>query len=111
MWQIKIVDQFRILTAITTVLEKRIAKSPHKGYTGVVPINLYCVTIVLAFTDGVITCVKQKPSARAYSKMLLGYRSLYEIETEYLDVKINTEYRELMCTLFQKAKAHIHSCY
>ena len=65
-WQIKVVDQFRILTAITTVLEKRIAKSPHKGCTGVVPINLYCVTVVLAFTDGVITCVKQKPSARIF---------------------------------------------
>jgi predicted N-acetyltransferase YhbS len=119
-WQIKVVDPFRIITTITTVLEERIAQSPYQGYTGLVPINLYGVTVTLTFTDGVITGVKQNPSEqkgdilinpRIFTKMLLGYRSLDEIETEYLDVRIKPEYRELMSTLFPKARTHIHTCY
>ena len=119
-WQIKVVDPFRILTTITTVLEERIAQSPYQGYTGLIPINLYSVTVTLTFTDGVITGVKQNPSEqkgdvlinpRIFTKMLLGYRSLDEIEPKYLDVRIKPEYRELMGILFPKARAHIHTCY
>ena len=119
-WQIKVVDPFRILTTITAVLERRIARSQHQGYTGLVPINLYIVTVTLTFTDGVITGVKQSPSEqkgdiminpRIFTKMLLGYRSLDEIEPEYLDVRIKPEYRDLMGILFPKARAHIHTCY
>ena len=119
-WQIKVIDPFRIITTINTVLEERIAQSPYQGYTGLIPINLYSVTVTLDFTDGVITGVKQNPSEqkgdilinpRIFTKMLLGYRSLDEIELEYLDVRIKPEYRELIGILFPKAKAHIHTCY
>jgi len=119
-WQVKVVDQFRIMTTITTVLEERIAQSPYQGYTGIVPLNLYSVTVTLVFTDGLITGVKQNPSEqkgdilinpRIFTKMLLGYRSLNEIEAEYLDVRIKSEYRELVNILFPKARAHIHTCY
>jgi hypothetical protein len=102
------------------VLEERVAHSPHQGYTGLVPINLYGVTVTLTFTEGVITGVKQNISEqkgdilinpRIFTKMLLGYRSLDEIEPEYLDVRIKPEYKELVSILFPKARAHIHTCY
>jgi hypothetical protein len=88
-WQIKVVDPFRVLTTIIKVLEERISQSPRQGYTGLIPINLYGVTVTLAF----------------------GYRSIDEIEPEYLDIRIKPEYRELVGILFPKAKAHIHTCY
>jgi hypothetical protein len=102
------------------VLEERIAQSPYQGYTGFVPLNLYGVTVTLTFTDGIITGVKQNPSEqkgdilinpRIFTKMLLGYRSLNEIELEYLDVRIKPEYKEVVGILFPKARAHIHTCY
>jgi predicted N-acetyltransferase YhbS len=119
-WQVKVVDPFRVLTAITKVFEERVAQSQYQSYTGLIPINLYGVTITITFTDGLITGVKQNPSEqrgdiminpRIFSKMLLGYRSLDELESEYLDVRIKPEYRELVSILFPKTKAHIHTCY
>ena len=119
-WQIKIVDPFRVLTNISPVLEERVVHSPFRGYNDLVPINLYGVTVTLTFTKGSITGVKQCPSEQSgeilinpliFSKMLLGYRSLNEIEPEYLDVRIKPEYRKLMSVLFPKAIGHIHTCY
>jgi hypothetical protein len=41
---------------------------------------------------------------RIFSKMLLGYRSLDEIEPEHLDVRIKPEYRELVASFFRRQR-------
>jgi hypothetical protein len=43
--------------------------------------------------------------------MLLGYRSIDELETEYPDVRIKPEYKQIMEILFPKGNGHIHTCY
>ena len=54
-WQVKVVDPFKVLGIISPVLERRIASSLFRGYTGQVPLNLYGVTVTLTFTGGAIT--------------------------------------------------------
>jgi predicted N-acetyltransferase YhbS len=119
-WQVKIIDPFRVIKVISPVLEGRIACSPLRDYTGQVPLNLYGVTVTLTFVSGDITCVKQSSSAqrdnvminpRVFPKLLLGYRSIDELELEYLDVRLKPEYRELVGVLFPKTTAYIHTCY
>ncbi len=119
-WQVKVVDPFKVIGAISKVLEDRIANSLFRGYTGQIPLNLYGVTVTIIFVNGAITGVEQSPSTqrgdilinpRIFPKLLLGYRSLNELESEYLDVRIIPEYREIVKVLFPKVAAYIHTCY
>ena len=48
---------------------------------------------------------------RVFPKMLLGYRSLDELEAEYPDVRIKLEYRPIIDILFPKGSSHIHTTY
>jgi predicted N-acetyltransferase YhbS len=119
-WQIKIVDPYRVLEIITPVFEERIKQSPLKGYFGSIPMNLYGITVTLTFDNGVVVDVNQIPSEHKgdvlvnpliFAKMLLGYRSIDELETEYPDVRIKPEYKQIMEILFPKGNGHIHTCY
>ncbi|MCX6649729.1 MAG: GNAT family N-acetyltransferase [Candidatus Bathyarchaeota archaeon] len=119
-WQMKVVDPYRVLERIAPLFEERIRNSPLKGYSGTVPLNLYGVTVTLTFQNGAVTGVEQSPSEqkgdilvnpRVFPKMLLGYRSLDELEAEYPDVRIKPEYRPIIDILFPKGSSHIHTTY
>ncbi|HIH89096.1 TPA: hypothetical protein HA344_07815, partial [Candidatus Bathyarchaeota archaeon] len=119
-WQMKVVDHRRTLEKLAPVFETRIENSPHKGYTGTIPLNFYTVTVTLSFKGGkfkeaIGVPAKQKNdiliNPRIFPKMLLGSRSLDELEEEYPDVRIKPEYRPLIDTLFPKGDAHIHTTY
>ena len=119
-WQMKVVDPQKVFKKITPLFEERIKNSPLIGYSGIVPLNLYKVTVTLNFQNGAVTDVKQSKSEqkgdilvnpRIFPKMLLGYRSLAELEYEYPDVRIKPEYRPVIETLFPKGSGHIHTTY
>ncbi len=119
-WQMKVVDHRRIFEKLAPVFEARIASSPYKGYTGNIPLNLYTVAVTLTFEGGkfreaVEVPAKQKDdiliNPRIFPKLLLGFRSLEELEAEYPDVRIKPEYRPLVATLFPKGEGHIHTTY
>ena len=119
-WQMKIIDPQRVLERIMPVFEERIKRSPLRRYSGSIPLNLYGVTVTLTFDNGVAVGVKQSPSEqkeevsvnpRVFAKMLLGYRSIDELEEEYPDVQIKPPYKQIMEILFPKGNAHIHTCH
>jgi predicted acetyltransferase len=119
-WQMKVVDHRKTLNTLAPVFEERLSKSPHKGYTGNIPLNLYSVAVTLSFENGAfkgateVTPTQKSDvliNLKVFPKMLLGYRSLEELETEYPDVRIKQEFRSLIATLFPKGDAHIHTCY
>jgi len=119
-WQMKIIDHQRILEKIKPLFEERIKHSNLGGYSGSISLNLYGVTVTLIFENGIAGDVKQSPSEqkgdiqinpRIFPKMLLGYRSINELEEEYLDVSIKPPYRQVMEILFPKEDAHIHTSY
>jgi hypothetical protein len=43
--------------------------------------------------------------------MFLGYRSIEELESEYPDVTVRPQYREIMNIMFPKGESHIHTTY
>lgn len=119
-WQMKIIDPYRILERITPVFEERIKQSTLKGYSGTLPLNLYGVTVTLTLDNGAVVSVRQSASQqkgdilvnpRIFPKMLLGYRSIDELEAEYPDVRIKPEYKPIMEILFPKGNGHIHTTY
>jgi predicted acetyltransferase len=119
-WQMKVVDHRRVFEKLAPVFEARIASSSFKEYTGSVPLNLYTVAVNLNFEKGkfreaVALPVKQKDdiliNPRIFPKLLLGFRSLEELEAEYPDIRIKPEYRPLVATLFPKGEGHIHTTY
>jgi len=119
-WQMKIVDHKRTLTQIAPLLEKRIEASQYRGYTGSFTLDFYSLAVTLTFEAGrfrgVSDAAPQKRgdiliNPRVFPKLLLGYRSLEELEAEYLDVRIKQEHRPLVATLFPKGEGHIHTTY
>jgi len=119
-WQMKVVDPYSVLQKLAPLLERRIKNSPLKGYAGSLPLNLYGVTVTLTFQNGAVTDVTQSPSEqkgdilinpRIFPKMLLGHRSLDELEAEYPDVRIKPQYRQTIDVLFPKGSGHVHTCY
>ena len=119
-WQTKVIDHAQILEKIKPVFEERIKHSNLNGYTGTIPLNLYFATLTLSFENGVLLCVKRSPSEqkgdirvnpKVFSKMLLGSRSIGELEAEYPDVTVSPQYREIMNIMFPKGESHIHTTY
>jgi hypothetical protein len=43
--------------------------------------------------------------------MLLGYRSIDELEAEYPDVMIKPDYRQIIEIIFPRGSSHIHTTY
>jgi len=119
-WQTKVIDHAQILEKIKPVFEERIKHSNLNGYTGTIPLNLYFATLTLSFENGVLLCVKRSPSEqkgdikvnpKVFPKMLLGSRSIGELEAEYPDVTVSPQYREIMNIMFPKGESHIHTTY
>ncbi len=119
-WQMKVVDHKRLLTQLAPVFEERLGASQYKGYTGNVPLDFYSLALTLAFEGGRFKGVTDATppkrgdvllNPRVFPKLLLGYRSLEELETEYPDVRIKQEYRHLVAALFPKGEGHIHTTY
>ncbi len=119
-WQMKVINYIQLLEKIKQVFKERIKRSPLHGYTGSIPLNLYVFTITLTFENGIVVKVDQSQSEqredirvnpRVFPKMLLGYRSIDELEVEYPDVMIKPEYRQIIEIIFPKWNSHIHTTY
>ena len=54
---VRMTDPARALTAVRTVLEDRLARSPAAGHSGEVVIDLYTATLRLLFADGRLEAV------------------------------------------------------
>jgi predicted acetyltransferase len=67
-WQMKIVDFKLVLEKIKPVFEERIRRSTFVGYTGMISLNLYVVTVTLTFVDGIVVSVEQSPSLQTGNK-------------------------------------------
>jgi predicted acetyltransferase len=119
-WQMKVVDHKRILTQLEPVFETRLEASQYKGYTGTLTLDFYSLAVTLSFESGIFkgaTDAEPKKrgdiliNPRVFPKLLLGYRSLEELEAEYPDMRIKPEYRTLISVLFPKGEGHIHTTY
>ncbi len=121
-WQIHIPDLAALLRALTPVLERRVAGSPFAGLTREVRLGLYTETLSLHFEAGKLTEVANLGATNwedlnirfpplQFVPLLLGYRTMEELQAVYPDVRVTPPWQLLVDTLFPKVASFIYTNY
>jgi predicted N-acetyltransferase YhbS len=119
-WQIHVPDMAGLLRTLAPVLERRLAGSALAGWTGDVRICLYRETIVLHVAAGRIASVESAGFTERgdinvpplqFIPLVLGYRSLDELQHMYPDVSVRAPWRLMVETLFPKVDSIIYTIY
>jgi len=116
-WQIKVPDLKRFFESIKVVLENRIEKSKFNNLSKTVIISDYKQSIELIFNNGKIEAIKSKsgypdvekcdvriPGATLL-KLLLGDRTIDEINHIVKDARINPSSKNLIKILFPQVNS------
>jgi len=116
-WQIKIPNLVKFLNLIKKIIENRIKNSKFKGLTKAIRISNYEDTIELDFNNGKIENIEiekeyQNPKPKDLSvpgallyKLLLGDRTIDEINYIIKDALVNISSKSLIETIFPKKKS------
>jgi predicted N-acetyltransferase YhbS len=119
-WQIHIPDFAALLRALAPVLERRIAASPFAGLTREVRISRYHETTALLFRGGKLAEVTNlgftsgeeiRFPMLTFTPLVLGYRTVKELDESYPDVSVAPASRLLVNTLFPKVDSFIYTIY
>lgn len=116
-WYLRVADMTKFLGQITPVLERRIAQSVFKGYSGKLILSFYRDGVELDWHDGQLRTItpwqppmyeKDGTSANAsyppsiFNQQLFGWRSLAELRDWRPDVWADSESTPLLDVLFPK---------
>ena len=119
-WYVRIADLVGFIRNLASVLENRLARSTWSGYSGVLQISFYTDGIALKFEDGKLDAVSSwQPQEVAdghvsfpgltFTQLLLGYRSLQELQYSFIDCQADEEISGLLNVLFPKEPSSIWS--
>lgn len=116
-WYLRVPDMIKFLGQITPVLERRIAQSVFKGYTGTLILSFFRDGVELEWLNGQLIHItpwhppiyeKDGSSANAsyppsiFNQQLFGWRSLAELREWRPDVWADNESTPLLNVLFPK---------
>lgn len=118
-WYVRIPDIPEFLRRIAPVLERRLEASSIAGFEGEFTLTFYRGGIRLKFSDGKLAEVDdhtfgQHDSANAgvprltFHQLLLGYRSLNDLEETNPDVWVADDHRALVDALFPKSPSNVY---
>ncbi len=118
-WYIRIPDVSAFIHKIAPVLEERLTQSILVGYTGECKLDFYRSGLLLSFEKGSLKTVKPwrpEPFENAnagcppliFLQLLLGYRSLAELNEIFPDVWANHNSALLLDILFPKMPSRVH---
>jgi predicted acetyltransferase len=119
-WQIRVTDYVRLFSKMKPLFERRLRSSKYHHMTEKVSLNFYRYTVQLTFEDGIMTDVQRLESSHdrtirfnpiVFTQLLLGYRSLEELESIYPDFIVRPSYKELIDTLFPKLPSYVYTGY
>lgn len=119
-WQVKIVDNVRLLEKIVPLLESRLAGTKFNGLSERLNLNFRKFSVDLVFESGKVAgvslgsdCSDRTVGLNPYvfPQMLLGYRCREELEHAYPDVRVAPSHRMLVDALFPKGPSYIHHVY
>jgi hypothetical protein len=119
-WQIHVPDLAALLRALTSVLERRIARSSFAGLTRDVRLSLYRETLSLRFEAGKLTEVANlgftgwediRTPPLQIIPLVLGCRTAEELQAAYPDVGVSSAWRLLVDTLFPRVTSFIYTIY
>ena len=115
-WQICIPDRAALIRTLTPVFERRIAESPFSGLTEDVRVGLYREAVVMRFAGGHLSGVDIEPVAgsegislppQSFAPLVLGYRTVAELEEVYPDLRVAPVQRLLAETLFPRERGFV----
>jgi len=119
-WQIRIIDYAKILLEMKPLLEKHLASSPQRHLTEKLNFNFYRYTVQITIENGEITNIERSETCEdrkirfnplVFVQLLLGHRSLKELQTVYPDFLVQPAYENLINVLFPKLPSYIHTDY
>ena len=119
-WQVKIVDNERLLNKIAPLLESRLAGTRFCGLSEKLNLNFRKFSVDLIFESGKVAGVSLSSDCSdrtiglnpyVFPQLLLGYRSREELQYAYPDVRVAPSRRELVDALFPKRPSYIHHVY
>jgi hypothetical protein len=118
-WQIKLLEPVQFLEQITPALEERFSKSVLRGSSSELNIDLYRQRVGLQITGGRINTAAIDNSAEIHlrippinaTQLMLGWKSLQELDDWNKDLWVNEEKRGLIDILFPVTWAHIYLGY
>ncbi len=119
-WQIRVTDYVRLFSKMKPLFEKRLKSSKCRCMTEKVSLNFYRYAVQLTFEDGIMTDVQRLESSHdravrfspiVFTQLLLGYRSLEELESIYPDFIVRPSYKELIDALFPKLPSYVYTGY
>jgi hypothetical protein len=111
-WYIRVPDVLAFLHHVQPVLEKRLACSHYAHYTGELHFDLYRTGLALRFEHGKVAAIEPWRTSDysdeaslgcpplVFLQMLLGYRTISELNTFYPDAWVEDDVRLLVNTLF-----------
>ncbi len=117
-WYIRVPDLSTFLRHIAPVLERRLAGSVMAGYSGTLRLNLYRQHVTLMFDGGRLTAVGTFTPDRVedgdahfpdltFLHVLLGHRTLAEVNYIYADAYANPAATVLLNILFPRRLSHV----
>ena len=118
-WQIHVPSIAALLRALTPVLERRIAKSPFAGLSRDLRLDLYAETLSLRFKEGKLAEIAQSSAGGGdirfpplqFIPLVLGYRTLKELQAVYPDIGVTPPWHLLVDTLFPRMTSFIYTNY
>jgi hypothetical protein len=118
-WQMKLLDPVQFLVQITPVLEEGLSNSVLKGSNEELNINLYRSRAGLRIKRGRIKVVEIDEQAKMHlsippttaTQLMLGWKSLQELDEWTKDLWVVEEKRGLIDILFPVTQAHIYLGY
>jgi hypothetical protein len=119
-WYVRIPDVAGFIRNLSTVLERHLAGSPFASHSGELQISFYRSGVALTFEDGNLQAVSdwqpqdvEDGNARfpglTFLQLLLGYRSLQELQYAFVDCEADEETSGLLSTLFVTKPSSIWS--
>jgi hypothetical protein len=117
-WYIRVPDVPAFLRHIAPVLERRLAASVMAGHSGTLRLNFYRQHLTLVFADGQLTEVgTYAPTTvedgdacfpdQTFLHVLLGHRTLAEVNYIYADAYANPAATVLLNILFPARPSHV----
>lgn len=117
-WYIHLPDEARFIQHIKPILEKRLSESNMRGLTSTTKINLATHELTIHIRHGEIFLITStrfifgdEPNATfppyVFNQLVMGYRSLAEIQYAYPDCLSDTETTLLLNILFPKKPSFV----
>jgi len=119
-WQVKVLDLLSLLRKLAPLLEARLREAGYGGLCETLNLNFRKFNVEVAVNGGKLTSLKQGIDCRdrtiglnpyVFPQLLLGHRSLRELESAYPDVRVKDTHRPILEAMFPRGPGYVSHVY